>query len=220
MGRPLWRENGSVVYSCFWPFSSALILWSEPRGTHDHILLSQIRDSPNLEDQVPVIISPRNRVTQWYPEPLDPIFIASHDSQGCGGDIGTHLDTGMNNSQSSPVQASKLLMALNSTVVLGFGPRRNPWPYICYFQTFTCFEMGPSFWQEEGSDYYWSFPVCWGVTLLPLSLTHSPPRLNSHLLRSLKRAEWVGVESRRGVNEWESGVKPDCPPYVASARTE
>jgi hypothetical protein len=29
--------------------ASAVILRSESRGTHDHILLSQIRDSPNLE---------------------------------------------------------------------------------------------------------------------------------------------------------------------------
>jgi hypothetical protein len=36
----------------------AFILMSESRGTHDHILLSQIRDSPNLEGQVPVFISP------------------------------------------------------------------------------------------------------------------------------------------------------------------
>jgi hypothetical protein len=41
---------------------SAVILRSESRGTHDHILLSQIRDSPNLEGQVPVFISP---VTGW-----------------------------------------------------------------------------------------------------------------------------------------------------------
>jgi hypothetical protein len=32
------------------------------RGTHDHILLSQIRDFPNLDSQVPGFISPRNRV--------------------------------------------------------------------------------------------------------------------------------------------------------------
>jgi hypothetical protein len=31
--------------------ASALILRSESRGTHDHILLSQIRDSPNLESE-------------------------------------------------------------------------------------------------------------------------------------------------------------------------
>jgi hypothetical protein len=33
--------------------ASAVILGSDSRETHDHILLSQIRDSPNLEDQVP-----------------------------------------------------------------------------------------------------------------------------------------------------------------------
>jgi hypothetical protein len=32
----------------------------QPRGTPDHIVLSQIRDSPNLKGQVPVFISPRN----------------------------------------------------------------------------------------------------------------------------------------------------------------
>jgi hypothetical protein len=36
--------------------ASAVILRSESRRTHDHILLSQIRDSPNLEGQVPVFI--------------------------------------------------------------------------------------------------------------------------------------------------------------------
>jgi hypothetical protein len=40
----------------------AVILWFESRGIHDHILLSQIRDSPNLEGKVPVFVSPRNRV--------------------------------------------------------------------------------------------------------------------------------------------------------------
>jgi hypothetical protein len=35
-----------------------------------YILLSQIWDSPNLEDQVPVFISPRNKVAQLYPQAL------------------------------------------------------------------------------------------------------------------------------------------------------
>jgi hypothetical protein len=47
--------------------SSAVIFGSESRGTRDHILLSQIRGSPNLEGQVPVFISPRNSVAQLYP---------------------------------------------------------------------------------------------------------------------------------------------------------
>jgi hypothetical protein len=45
----------------------AVNLGSESRGTRDHILLTQIRDSPNLEGQAPVLISPRNTVAQLYP---------------------------------------------------------------------------------------------------------------------------------------------------------
>jgi hypothetical protein len=45
----------------------AVIFGSEFRGTRDHILLSQIRDSPNLEGQVPIFISPRNRWPGYTP---------------------------------------------------------------------------------------------------------------------------------------------------------
>jgi hypothetical protein len=60
-------------------FARAVILKSESRGTHDHILLSQIRDSPNLEGQVPIFISPRNRKARLYPQALGSLFVASDD---------------------------------------------------------------------------------------------------------------------------------------------
>jgi hypothetical protein len=58
-----------------------VIMGSESRGTEDHILLSQIRDSPNLEGQVPIFISTRKRVAQLYPQELGSLFVASYDSQ-------------------------------------------------------------------------------------------------------------------------------------------
>jgi hypothetical protein len=67
--------------------ASAVILRSESRGIHDHILLPQIRNSPKLEDEVPVFISPRNRVARLYPQALSSLFIASYDSQVDGGGI-------------------------------------------------------------------------------------------------------------------------------------
>jgi hypothetical protein len=96
---------------------------SVSRGTHEHILLYQIRDSANLEDQVPVVISPRNRVAwlypqalgstypnlecqipvfisprnrvaRLYPQALGSIFVASYNSQGYGGGIRPRLHTG------------------------------------------------------------------------------------------------------------------------------
>jgi hypothetical protein len=72
----------------------AVILRLESRVTHDHILLSQIRDSLNLEGQVHVFISPRNRVARLYPQALSSLFIASYNSQGCGGGIPPRLHTG------------------------------------------------------------------------------------------------------------------------------
>jgi hypothetical protein len=65
------------------------ILGSESRGTHDNILMSQTPDFPNLEGQVPVFISPRNRVVQLYPQPLGSLFVAFYDSEGYGGGIRT-----------------------------------------------------------------------------------------------------------------------------------
>jgi hypothetical protein len=81
VGRPLCCLQLLLV------FASIVILLSESRGTHDHILLSQIRDSPNLEGQVPVFISLGNRVVQLYPQALGSIFVASYDSQSYGGSI-------------------------------------------------------------------------------------------------------------------------------------
>jgi hypothetical protein len=76
-------------------FASAVILRSESLGTHDHISLSLIRDSRNLEGQVPVYISPRNKVARFYPQALGSLFVASYDSQGYGGGILSRLHMGM-----------------------------------------------------------------------------------------------------------------------------
>jgi hypothetical protein len=46
--------------------TSAVIFRSKSRETHDPILLSQIRHSPNLEGQVPVLITPRDRLTSFW----------------------------------------------------------------------------------------------------------------------------------------------------------
>jgi hypothetical protein len=60
--------------------TSAVVLGSSGRGLVNHILLSQIRDSPNLDGQVPVFISLRNRVAQLYPQALGSVFIASYEN--------------------------------------------------------------------------------------------------------------------------------------------
>jgi hypothetical protein len=64
--------------------ASAVILRPESRGTHDRILLSQIRDTPNLKGQVPVFISPKNRVPQLYPQALGSLSSPPHGIMGRG----------------------------------------------------------------------------------------------------------------------------------------
>jgi hypothetical protein len=70
--------------------ASTAILRSDSHGTHDHILLSQIRDlSPSWR-----VRSPMNRVAQLCPQELGSLFVASYDSQGYGGGIRLRLHTG------------------------------------------------------------------------------------------------------------------------------
>jgi hypothetical protein len=70
VGRPLWREVGSVIFSFCWaspeqPFSDL-----SPTGLMSIVYRLYILDSPNQQGQVPVLISPRNRVAQLYPRAL------------------------------------------------------------------------------------------------------------------------------------------------------
>jgi hypothetical protein len=73
--------------------ASAVILGFEPRWTHYPILLSQIRDSSNLDGQVLVFISPRKRVAQLYPQSLASLFVTFYDQEGYGGGIRPRLHT-------------------------------------------------------------------------------------------------------------------------------
>jgi hypothetical protein len=49
---------------------------------------------PKLEGQVPVFISPRNRVVRLYPQALGSLSFAAYVSQGYGGGIRIRLHTG------------------------------------------------------------------------------------------------------------------------------
>jgi hypothetical protein len=95
MGHPLWREDGSVIYlyNFFWALPEESLLGRSPAELTT-IFYSLIWDSPNLEGQVPVFISLRNRVAQLYPRAQGSLFVASYDSQGYSGGILTRLHTG------------------------------------------------------------------------------------------------------------------------------
>jgi hypothetical protein len=71
----------NLLYNCFWALPEQSHLSRSPTeltATSDCL----IGDSPNLEGQVPVFISPRNRVAQLYPWALGSLSVASYDSRG------------------------------------------------------------------------------------------------------------------------------------------
>jgi hypothetical protein len=65
--RPLWREVGSYNFQ-FLPASPAQPFSDlSPTGLRSIFYCLYFWDSPNMEGQGPVFISPRNRVAQLYP---------------------------------------------------------------------------------------------------------------------------------------------------------
>jgi hypothetical protein len=123
-------------------FASALILVSESRRTCDHMLLSQIRESSDLEVQVPVFISPRDRVAQFYPQALGSIFVASYDFQGYGGGIRPCIHA--RSLCCSEAETEACCRQSAGTLTSDIGPCWDPLPYICstsrnlFFFSFRC----------------------------------------------------------------------------------
>jgi hypothetical protein len=80
----------NILVQLLLSLASAVTLGSNYRSTQT-IFYCLIRHSPNLEGQVPVFMSPKNRVAQLYPRELGSLFVASYDSQGYRGGILTRL---------------------------------------------------------------------------------------------------------------------------------
>jgi hypothetical protein len=83
----------NLLYHCFWALPEQSLL-GRSLAELTTIFYCLIWYSPNLEGQVPVFISPRNRVAQLYPRALGSLYVASYDSPGYGGGILTRLHTG------------------------------------------------------------------------------------------------------------------------------
>jgi hypothetical protein len=70
----------NLLYNCFWALPEQPLLGQSPAELMV-IFYCLIWDSPNLEGQVPVFISPMNRVAQLYTRVLDSLFVASYDTR-------------------------------------------------------------------------------------------------------------------------------------------
>jgi hypothetical protein len=67
---PLWREERSVVYNCCWASPAQSFSGSNPSRLMSTFYCHRFETPPNLEGQVPLFISPRNRVAQLDPQTL------------------------------------------------------------------------------------------------------------------------------------------------------
>jgi hypothetical protein len=70
VGRPLWREVGSVVFSFSWASPAQSFSGLSPERLMPIFYCLNCWDSPKMKGQVPVFISPRNRVAQLHPQAL------------------------------------------------------------------------------------------------------------------------------------------------------
>jgi hypothetical protein len=86
----LTRGRVNLLYNCFWALQSSHSWIEVPQNSRPYFTVSS-EIPPNLERQVPVFISPGNRVAQLYPRALGSIFVASYHSQGYSWERGTML---------------------------------------------------------------------------------------------------------------------------------
>jgi hypothetical protein len=74
--------SGRVIYCCCWSLPAQSRSGLSPEGLKTIFCCPNSWNSPNLQGQVPVFISPRNRVAQIYPRALGSFSVASYDSLG------------------------------------------------------------------------------------------------------------------------------------------
>jgi hypothetical protein len=133
----------NLLYNCFWALPEQSLLGRSPAELTT-IFYCLIWDSPNLEGQVPVFISSRNKVAQLYPRALGSLSVASYDLQGYGGGILTRLHTCL-------PQKFKFKLYCDRQSVLPLLEQVTR----CYISlsdnTFIIFHVGHPLWREDGS---------------------------------------------------------------------
>jgi hypothetical protein len=90
----------NLLYNCFWALPEQSLLGRSPAEL-TAIFYCLIRDSPNLEGQVPRIYIPQQQGDQVIPLGTEFPFVASYNSQGYGGGILARLHTSRTNNNVS-----------------------------------------------------------------------------------------------------------------------
>jgi hypothetical protein len=116
VGRPLWREDGSVVYNCCWPSPAQSFSGPSPVGLATILYCLRLETSPPWRARSPYLYPPG---TEWPrytpPRALVLLSVASYDLQG---DIRTRLHTGCSHSS----QSQSHIATVSQSVSLGVEP--------------------------------------------------------------------------------------------------
>jgi hypothetical protein len=132
VGRPLWREDGSVI--CI-----AVNLWSRSLRTRNHTLLSY------------------PRLAHFYTWTLGSLSVTTYDSQVYGWGILTLLPTGITELLKLKFKLKFKLCCNRRSAghfVLGSGPLWGPrlyFHFLCLTITFFLLHVGRPLWWEDGS---------------------------------------------------------------------
>jgi hypothetical protein len=111
VGRPLWREDGSVVYNCCWSLPAKWFSGQSSAGLMTIFYCFIFETPPTWKARSPYLYPPW---TGWSVIPPG-IFVASCDLQGYGGDIRTHLHTGWLHQITAPAYTTSARTAWKTT---------------------------------------------------------------------------------------------------------
>jgi hypothetical protein len=169
----------NLPYNCFWTFPEQSLLGQSPAELTT-IFYCLIWDSPNLEGQVPVFISSRNKVAQLYPQALGSLFAATYDLKDYGGGILTLLHTG------SPVTQVKVKVILWPAVCrpAHLGVRHPPGTRDQFFP----FSLRLFFLDSFGFVGRPLWRAVWSVLFI---FCQASPAPSAEFLRSVPRVSWA-----------------------------
>jgi hypothetical protein len=94
LGRPLCREDVSVVYNCCWVSPAQPFSGTGRAGLMTILYCLRFETPPTWKARFPYLYPPGTGWPIYTPQALGSIFAASYDSQDCGGGIRNSLHAG------------------------------------------------------------------------------------------------------------------------------
>jgi hypothetical protein len=93
--RPLWREDGSIIYNCYWPSPAKSFSGSSPAGLMNILYCVRFETPSTWTARSQYLYPPGTGRSSYTPQVLGSHFVASFVSQGFSRNIRTLLQAGI-----------------------------------------------------------------------------------------------------------------------------